>query len=105
MGEESADEKLEIIPVCDVLVRDVRLENGKLSAQSSQQLKRTLFALRFQSAIDENKDECPERNTHTVPNEGIMKQPPRGSVSFQRGPRSGNSQTTPWKFRRFLNRR
>ena len=27
VGEESADEKLEIIPVADVLVRDIALEN------------------------------------------------------------------------------
>ena len=28
VGEESADEKLEIIPVADVLVRDIVLENA-----------------------------------------------------------------------------
>ena len=57
VGEENADEKLEIIPVSDVLVRGIVLENGKLSQQSIQQLKRTLFALRFQSVIDENEDQ------------------------------------------------
>ena len=74
MGEESADEKLEIIPVADVLVRDIVLENGKLSAQCSQQLKRTLFALRFQTAIDETEVECPKLR---APSKGI----PRGSSS------------------------
>lgn len=54
VGEENADEKLEIIPLSDVLVRGIVLENGKLSQQSIQQLKRTLFALRSQSVIDEN---------------------------------------------------
>ena len=57
VGEENADEKLEIIPVSDVLVRGIVLENGKLSQQSIQQLKRTLFALRFLSVIDENEDQ------------------------------------------------
>jgi len=53
--EENADQKLEIIPVSDVLVHGIVLENGKLSQLSIQQLKRTLFALRFQSVIDENE--------------------------------------------------
>jgi hypothetical protein len=49
--EENADQKLEIIPVSDELVHGIVLENGKLSQLSIQQLKRTLFALRFQSVL------------------------------------------------------
>lgn len=52
VGEENADEKLEIIPLSDVLMCGIVLDNGKLSAESGQKLKRTLFALRFRSAIE-----------------------------------------------------
>ena len=78
MGEESADEKLEIIPVADVLVRDIVLENGKLSAQCSQQLKRTLFALRFQTSIDETEVECPKLSA-------LSKGIPRSSKELPKG--------------------
>ena len=52
VGKENADEKLEIIPLSDVLMCGIVLDNGKLSAESGQKLKRTLFALRFRSAIE-----------------------------------------------------
>ena len=50
-GEEDAKEKLEIIPVTDILMSGISLEKGKLSASCSLQLKRKLFALRYQSVI------------------------------------------------------
>ena len=49
--EEDAKEKLEIIPVTDILMSGISLEKGKLSASCSLQLKRKLFALRYQSVI------------------------------------------------------
>ena len=48
---EDAKEKLEIIPVTDILMSGISLEKGKLSASCSLQLKRKLFALRYQSVI------------------------------------------------------
>ena len=50
-GEEDAKEKLEIIPVTDILMSGISLEKGKLSPSCSLQLKRKLFALRYQSVI------------------------------------------------------
>ena len=47
-GEEDADEKLEIIPVSDILM-PVVLDNGKLSSHSCRELKHVLFALRYQA--------------------------------------------------------
>ena len=50
-GEESADEKLEIVCISkEVLVTNVTLRHGKLSAASARQIRDRLFALRQDQA-------------------------------------------------------